>query len=175
MHNNCMRNNFISLIYVGAMKDGRLAVGVTKFDNNYAPLKAKRRVRRTSHISVEKVKEKMIESINDAVKTEISSDTIIPLCGNWALSASMLANCLMGDPEGEIKDRAEEAASFLESYPHNSLPRGEGQSLKDSIQQLDHHVLIEHLEKASGIADLKSRLVSRFMQLSISLCLCKTL
>ena len=140
------------------MKDGRLAVGVTKFDNNYCASTRSSR-RQTRQISVEKVKEKMIESINDAVETEVSADTIIPLCGEWALSASMLANCLEGDPNDEIKDRADDAVRALENYPHNTLPRGQGQSLKESIQQLNHEVLIQHLEIASGIADLKSRFV----------------
>ena len=141
------------------MRDGRLAVGVTKFDNNYAAAKSKRHGRRASNVSVEKVKEKMIESIRDAVKIEVPGDTIIPLCGEWALSASMLANCLLGDPDTEIKERAEEASCDLEKYPHLCLPRGQGQSQNEAIRQLEHPALIEHLEMASGITDLKSRLV----------------
>lgn len=141
------------------MKDGRLAVGITKFDTNssHSSSKSKRRGRRSTHITVDKVKENTITSIRDATGTEVSEDTIVPLCGDWALAASRLANCLVSDPDNELEERLEEATSTLESYPHLSLPGGQEQSHIEAIKNLSHSDLIAHLENASGISDLKSR------------------
>ena len=101
----------------------------------------------------------MTDSIKDATKTDVSDDTIIPLCGEWALSASRLASCLISDPCSEKQERLEEATAALESYPHLSLPRGQEQSPKDAIHNLEPMALITHLEKASGISDLKARYI----------------
>lgn len=142
------------------MKDGRLAVGVTKFDTNYTSSISRRRSRRSNHITVEKVKENMIASIKDATGSEVSEDTIVPLCGEWALAAGRLANCLISDPEHELQERKEDAISALEKYPHLSLPGGQQQTQKELIQSLSSKDLIKHLENASGICDLKSRYYS---------------
>ena len=140
------------------MRDGRLAVGVTKFDTNFNS-KPKTQGHRATTISVGDVRKKMISSIKDATKTVVSDDTIIPLIGEWALSASRLASCLISDPCSEKRERLEEATAALESYPHLSLPRGQEQSPKDVIQNLEPMALITHLEKASGISDLKARYI----------------
>ena len=145
-------------ISTAAMRDGRLAVAITKFDANYCASKSKRRGRRSSHITVEKVKENTIASIKDATNgTKVSEDTIIPLCGIWALAASQLTNCLISDPDNEIKGRQVEAAKALESYPHLSLPGGQEQSYADTVKNLSPSDLVMHLENASGITDLKAR------------------
>ena len=123
--------------------------------------RSKRRGRKSSHISVEEVKETTIASIKEATDTYItvSEDTIVPLCGEWALSASRLASCLISDPDKELDERCEEAARALESYPHLSLPGGQEQSHKEPIRNLTALELIQHLEQASGISDLKARCV----------------
>ena len=144
----------------GAMRDGRLAVAITKFDANYSSSKSKRRGQRSTHVTVENVRENMITSINDATEgTVVSEDTIVPLCGKWALLASQLANCLISDPAKEIEYRQEEAVKALESYPHLSLPGGQAQSYTNIIKNLSHSDLVMHLENASGINDLKVRFV----------------
>lgn len=139
-----------------ALKDGRLAVGVTKFDTIYCN-KSRKRARRAATTTVEKVKENLVNSIKEATGTVVSDDTIIPLCGEWALTASRLANCLISDPTNEKQERLEDAAEALESYPHLSLPGGQEQSPKEAIKSLQPMALIDHLEKASGVADLKAR------------------
>ena len=139
------------------MKDGRLAVGVTKFDANYTSFKSSRRSRRSNHITVEKVRENMIASIRDATGSVVSEDTVVPLCGEWALAASRLAECLISDPDEELQERRKEAISALESYPHLSLPGGQQQTHGAVIQSLNSKDLVKHLENASGIHDLKSR------------------
>ena len=144
-------------IIAAAMKDGRLTVGVTKFDTNYNPSKLKIRSRTSSHILVEKVKQNVIDSIKEATDTEVSDGTIVPLCGEWAFAASMLANCLVNDPNNKLVERQEVAVSLLETYPHLRLAAGEDQSMKQVIQSLSPQDLIDHLENASGISDLKSR------------------
>ena len=146
----------MSYLYTAALTDGRLAVGVTKFDTIYCN-KAKKRARRGAPTNFEKVKETLISSIIDATSITVSEETIIPLSGEWAMAASRLASCLISDPNNEKQGILEEAAEALESYPHLSLPGGQEQSPKEAIKNLELMTLIDHLEKASGIADLKKR------------------
>ena len=138
------------------MRDGRLAVCVTKFDAIYSN-KSRKRARRAAPTTVEMVRANLVTSIKEATGTVISDDTIIPLCGEWALAASKLASCLISDPNDEKQQRLDDAAKDLEDYPHLSLPGGQEQSPKDAIESLEPMVLIDHLEKASGVADLKAR------------------
>ena len=144
------------------MRDGRLAVAITKFDTNYSSSKSKRRGRKSTHTTVDDVRRNTITSIKDATATEVSPDTIIPLCGEWALCASRLASCLISDPDNEIEDRQEDAAKALTNYPHLSLPGGQEQSYTETIKSLSHADLVMHLENASGITDLKARFVNSF-------------
>lgn len=143
------------------MMDGRLVIGITKFDTNYKQLpgKSRRRGCRFPHISVENVREKMVASIKDATGTEIPEDIIVPLCGDWALAASRLASCLISDPDKELEERKEEAATALAYDPHLSLPGGQEQSQIEAIKYLEVNELICKLEKASGIHNLKARFV----------------
>jgi hypothetical protein len=152
-------DNVIELsFHTAALMDGRLAVGVTKFDAIYSN-KSKKRGRRAPPTTVEKIRGNLITSIKEATDTVISDDTIIPLCGEWAMAASKLASCLISDPIDEKQTRlaVEEAAEALEEYPHLSLPGGQEQSAKDVIKSLQPMALIGHLERASGVADLKAR------------------
>ena len=89
----------------------------------------------------------------------MSVNSIIPVCGEWALAASRLAKCLISDPENEIKERREEAAEALESFPHLNLSGGQQLSYREIIKSLSHSDLILHLENASGVTDLKARFV----------------
>ena len=135
------------------MRDGRLAIGVTKFDRFYCYQALKKQTHRGA-LTVENVKEKLISSIKDTTGTMVFKDTIIPLCGEWALTASRLASCLISDPNNEKKKRLEEAVDALAWYPHLSLPGGQDQSPEEAIEPMD---VIDHLEKASGISYLKKR------------------
>lgn len=140
------------------MRDGRLAVGVTKFDIVYSN-KSRKHARRAAPVTVEAVSKNLVTSIKDATGTDISNDMIIPLCGEWGMAASRLASCLISDAIDEEQKRlaVEEAAEALDKYPHLSLPGGQEQSPKEAIRSLDPMALIDHLEKASGIGDLKAR------------------
>ena len=142
------------------MKDGRLAVAITKFDANYSSSKSKRRGRKSTRTTAEEVRKNTIASIKDATDTDVPVDTIIPLCGEWALCASRLANCLISDPDNEIEDRQEDAVKALENYPHLSFPGGQEQSYAECIKNLNHTDLVMHLENASGITELKTRFVA---------------
>jgi hypothetical protein len=57
----------------------------------------------------------------------------------------------------EKQERLEEATEALEKYPHLSLPGGQEQSPKDAIKSLQPTALIDHLERASGVTELKAR------------------
>ena len=141
------------------MRDGRLAVAITKFDTNYNSSTSKRRGRKSAHTAADEVRRNTIASIKDATEIDVSPDTIIPLCGEWALCASRLANCLISDPDKEIEERQDDAAKALEKYPHLSLAGGQEQTYAQTIKNLSHADLVMHLENASGITDLKARFV----------------
>lgn len=86
---------------------------------------------------------------------------IIPICGEWALAGSKLANCLITDPKGEKGARYDDAVLVLQKYPHLSLPGGQGQSCNDAIRTLYPPVdLVQKLENISGVTDLKARCVT---------------
>ena len=111
----------------------------------------------------------MISSIEDATEETVTDDTIIPMCGEWALAASRLASCLISDPDNEKQERLEDAVEALQNFPHLSLPGGQEQSLKETIQNLEPKALIALLEKASGVSDLKSRYNLKFCSIKVIL------
>ena len=86
-------------IYTEAFTDGRLTIGITKYDANYdSSCKG--------NVTVKFVKKKVTESIKRAVKDAqltVSDDMIIPLCGKWALIGSKLGSCQIADPKKEGK------------------------------------------------------------------------
>ena len=149
-------DSYHNVFHTAALRDGRLAVGVTKFDTIYSN-KARKRSRRGAPTTVEEVRENLVTSIKEATGIDIPDDSVIPLCGEWAMAASRLARYLNSDPiyENQKKEAVEEAAEYLEDYPHLSLPGGQEQSPKDAIKSLQPMALIDQLERASGVADLK--------------------
>lgn len=100
-----------------------------------------------------------IQSIEEAVGLKVSDDTVIPLCGEWALAGSRLASCLKGDPNREIQDRKEEVLSLLDvNHTQLDIACGQGQCTKDVLgSTVDLPTLIQLLEDISGIAHLKKR------------------
>ena len=95
-----------------------------------------------------------MDSIKEATSVNISEDSILPLCSEWALTSNKLASSLITK---NIDNRAmlKEALSNLEKYPgSDSLPRGQGESLTEV--NYDPHKVIECLEHASGIYALKN-------------------
>ena len=75
------------------------------------------------------------------------------------MAASKLASCLICDPIDETQKKLaiEEVAEALEKYPYLSLPVGQEQSPKDAIKSLQPMALIDLMERASGVTDLKAR------------------
>ena len=99
-----------------------------------------------------------MESIEEATGAMVSDDMIIPLCGEWALAGSKLASSLISDPSHERDERYGDAVSALQSFPHLSLPGGQGQSYVDTIKRLFPPMnLVEKIESVSGMSDLKAR------------------
>ena len=141
------------------MTDGRLTVAITKFDANYNSSKSRKRGQKPTQTTVENARKNTCASIMEATGTKVQDDMIIPLCGEWALYASRLANCFISDPDNELEDRREDAANALTKYPYLSFPGGQEQSYSECIKSLSHTDLVMHLENASGITDLKDRFV----------------
>ena len=141
-------------LYTGAIIDGRLTIGITKFDMQYENSKMNKR----GCVTVEMVKERIVENVQEVTETVLSNDVIIPICGEWALAGSKLANSLIAGPKNEREARYKEAASVLQHCPILSLPGGQGQSYDDAI--LGHFKpveVVEKLESVSGVSDLKAR------------------
>ena len=155
LYNN-YRSSLIILLYfilhnIGAMTDGRLVVGISKFDRNHTSKRS-----RSRPITAEMIKTNVVESIKEATSVDISDNCIIPLCGTWALTSSMLASSLIRDSDRELDTRLQEALSDLEKCPQlDCLPRGEGESLRDVVGKKDPKEVIECLDVASGIHSLK--------------------
>lgn len=143
------------MIYTaGAIADGRLTIGITKFDMNYCSFRTKKK----GGVTEEMVKEEVIKSIEEATGAMVSKDMIIPLCGEWALAGSKLASCLINDPNRDLKERYQEAALALQNHPNLSLPGGQGQAYSEAIMKhLPTEDLVQKIEIVSGISDLKAR------------------
>ena len=138
---------------IGAIADGRLTIGITKFDLNYDTSKS-----RSRPVTVEVVKQRVTEAIQEATDIIVSKDMIIPLCGEWALSGSKLLRSLINDHDSNKDKRYRDAASVLQCCPQVSLPGGQGQDYVEAIMSrfsaLD---LVKKIESVSGISDLKAR------------------
>ena len=129
-------------------------VGITKFDLNYTSNHSQRRGHSRS-ITVDVVRHNVVSSIKEATSTDVSEDSVLPLCSDWALASTKLASSLIGDNNDVKKAMLQEALSSLEKYPHNDyLPRGQGERLTEVNH--DPHKVIECLDKASGMHTLKN-------------------
>ena len=140
------------ITYAGALTDGRLLVGITKFDLNYTSVCPQRRGQSRS-ISIDNVRQSVVRSIKEA-NVDINEDSVLQLCSDWALISTKLARSLVDENDDVKKEVLKEALSSLEKNPHSDhLPRGQGESLADVNH--DPHRVIECLNKASGIHTLK--------------------
>ena len=81
------------LLPSAALSDGRLIIGVTKFDNVYED---------DDPASIETVKQKIMQSVATATGISLPEDVIIPLCGKWALSNSNLIHQLNIVEDGRV-------------------------------------------------------------------------
>ena len=145
----------LAIIYkpleTGALTDGRFTVGITKLDQ----ILVKRH-----EISEDEVRQITIDGIQDVTGRTVSTDTVIPLCSEWALAGSSLAGCFKGDtPQKQIQSRVEKALTILEAN-HFMLNEafGQGEDVKESLRsRFDPSRLVQMLEDISGVASLKER------------------
>ena len=138
-----------------AFRDGRLAIGITKYDTNYTPKMLS--ICGDDEMSSDDAKQDTVRSIKEATGVDVSADTVIPLCGTWALVGSKLASCLIYDPKNQMNDITKDAATVLENHPDFSMPCGEGQRRIDAIKDLDKKKMVSHIEQLTGIRDLQER------------------
>ena len=141
-------------IYTEAFTDGRLTIGITKYDANYDSSSK-------GNVTVKFVKKKVTESIKRAVKDAqltVSDDMIIPLCGKWALIGSKLGSCQIADPKKEGKTLHKEAVDILRHCPDVSLPGGQGQNHIEAVMKIYSPIkVVQEIETCTGIYDLKAR------------------
>ena len=113
---------------------------------------------RKGAVTVEMVKERVVQTTEESTGALLSNDMIIPLCGEWALAGSKLNNCLVCDPRKEENGRYREAVSVLQQCPGLSLPGGQGQPYPEAIMdQFSPLEVVQKLESISGISALKRR------------------
>ena len=126
-----------------------MVVGISKFDTFYDSQRPEKRGR-SKPISREYIQKEAVESINTATGIPVSSDdTVVPLCGQWALAGERLYR-----NEAKTPEAVTEARKYLEMYPDPSLPGGQEQSLSGECHHSD---VVLQLERASGMFDLKER------------------
>lgn len=78
------------------MTDGRLVIGITKLDLNYAANLSQRQ-RNSKPISIDVVRQNVVSSIKEATSVNVSGDNILPLCSEWALTSTKLSSSLVGE------------------------------------------------------------------------------
>ena len=132
-----------------ALSDGRLIIGITKFDNTYED---------DDPVSVESVKQETIQSVVDKTRVSLPEDMIIPLCGKWALTDSDLINTLNSVEDGcAVPPRCiYSVVSALERH-RVSLPVGQGQTQEEAIAKLSPKEIVKKLEGANGISSMRTR------------------
>ena len=138
------------------MIDGRLTIGITKFDRHYT----RSSIKKKGAVTVRTLKDRVAEAMKQAVDMHmtLSDDMIIPLSGDWALASSRLASCLIDDPKKEIKARKKEAAEILCNHPDFSPPCGQGQNpLEAMMKHYPPFQIVKEIESISGISELKAR------------------
>ena len=133
-------------LHLDALTDGRLVIGISKYDEFIESQTPEKRGH-SPEVSLQKLKNNIVEDVKVATKTVISSDMVIPLSGYWALVHAKLA---------KQEDKASsQAREILERYPDPSLPGGEEQSWRHSRIHINDVAYC--LEQRSGLALLKER------------------
>ena len=133
----------------GAICDGRLTIGINKFDSIGS---------NTDYgTAVKAVTDRVIQSIHDATGDQVSESIIIPLCSNWALTSSKLKRHLDAGLNGN--ELMEQALKDIKNCAFLELECGQGQTLTDAInsQFKDPHRVVETLNDVSGATSLKVR------------------
>ena len=142
----------------GAIQEGRLIVGIAKFDDSFKASASTRR-RRQAPISEDSVKSKVIQSVDNIIQgVKVSDENIIAVSGSWGLAASMLYSTTVHDTSQEVIDeRLAAGQKALEEYPNIDLPGGQDQSQRELINQLDSNEVVKMLDTLSGFNNLKKR------------------
>ena len=144
-----------TLTYAGALTDGRLVVGITKYDVNYTSESVcPQRQGQSRSITIDGVRQNVVRSIKEATSVDINEESVLQLCSNWAMMSTKLARSLVDENADVKREMLKKALSSLEKHPNSDhLPRGQGESLADVNH--DPHKVIECLNEASGIHTLK--------------------
>lgn len=140
--------------YPGSISDGRLTIGITKFDILLAD------VENDGDTMKDELKKNTVKSIVEATGVPVDKSEIIPLCNRWALTGSKLNSCLLRGIRD--RERKERCLRILEQCSGSiDVACGEGQTMKEAIRLefKNGQDIVNALENVSGIAELKSRLV----------------
>ena len=138
--------------YIAAITDGRLIVGITKFDTLYE-------ADEPDVVTEEMLVQKTLQSIRDATGVSVPQKVVVPLCGKWALKDSKLTRQLMSSSESDEKppNLFKDAVKALERY-RVPIPAGQGQSQEEAVgSRFSPKELVKKLEQASGISSMKAR------------------
>lgn len=97
----------------------------------------------------------------------VSTDLILPVCGQWALSGSKLSSYLssqsgqkMEAADGHFARRFKAATEALSKHPRRinfSIPGAQGQDELEAIRQLQPSLVVKYLEEVTGSQKLKQK------------------
>ena len=147
-------HTIFTVMSVAALYDRRLIVGITKadtlHDDDDVPV--------NDSTSEEEVIAKLRKSIKSATGTEIYKDLIVPVSSKWSLSDTNLTDWLRNHSNCDKKpcEIVKAAVKALEKR-HKLLPVGQDETVEGVITKMDPKALLEMLESASGIPNMKAR------------------
>lgn len=149
-------NRLIMIVFYppDAICDGRLTIGINKFDNICSDIDCDYKT------MVEDVTKRTVKSIYDATQDKVPDSTVIPLCSNWALIGSKLARHLYSDPGGkETEILTKRALQTIENCTFFDIECGQGETPGDAIKSQFQNpmAIVDTLNYISGAASLKAR------------------
>lgn len=147
---------------IGAFIDGRLVMGITKFDQNYKDMYENSG---SSDVVTEEVCHKKVCKMIDTIRAEnplkidISRVVVTPLCGKWALISRQLQMAIESGEDHKVDDLKQKAAKCLKYDPklQDYLTCGQDQRQKDAIMKMLPEEMVVRLNEASGITALTER------------------
>lgn len=141
----------MNLLHIAAIGDGRLIIGITKFDKIYED---------DDSVTVEMVKQEVIQCVKAKTGVSLPEDVVIPLCGKWALRDSKLIhqlNTIIDSEDHHLPPGVIQKVIAALERDHVPLPVGQGQSQEDAIAKLGPKEIVKKLEEASGISSIRAR------------------
>ena len=170
-------DKLLSIFITGAFIDGRLVIGITKFDANYEDMHEQDH--EMIAVTEDSCRDK-VQAIMDAIRSENPSKMVdfgrmivIPLSGIWARNSKELEMSLEYDPADKKEKNLKKATKALKYDPklHEYLVCGQGEKHKKAIQRMNPKEVVQRLNVASGI----TKLTEKYETLQLIYFVCNTM